>query len=249
MSTQLEIWLMKSLYFFEEVFEGLAGVCGARWGWRRRCCGGRLGVRRGGGVFFDGHAEFVEGAIVFGVLGSDALGNGLRAFELDAGIEEAALLAGVKFELAFRACAVGVEAGGQDCSAICAAAASDGADHSGGAWAELVGAARAAGRRFTAIMIIFRFLVVFFRVAITAVAVLSIHERLRPSFRRTTANANLLLALFAHNNLARIHSDCYTRPACAIVPKGCDAECLGPGSRRWVLYVFSPLGVRSQVRL
>jgi hypothetical protein len=163
------------LHFFEEVFEGLAGVGGARWGWRRRCGGGRLGVRSGGGIFFDGHAKFVEGAIIFCILGSDALGDGLRALELDAGIEEAALLARVKFELAFGACAVGVETGGQDCAAICAAAAGDGADHSGGAWAELVGAARAAGGRFAAIMMNFRFFVVFFRVAITAVAVLAIH--------------------------------------------------------------------------
>ena len=153
----------------------MAGVGGARGGWGRACGRGRLGVRRGGGVFFDGHAEFVEGAIIFCVFGGDALGDGLRAFELYAGVEEAALLAGVKFELAFGARAVGVEAGGQNCSAICAAAASDGADHSWGAWAELVGSARAAGGRFAAIMIILRFLVVFFRVAITAVAVLSIH--------------------------------------------------------------------------
>ena len=165
---------MKSLYFFEEVFEGLAGVCGARWGWRRRGGGGRLGVRSRGGVFFNGHAEFVEGAIVFCVLGGDALGNGLRAFELDAGIEEAALFAGVKFELAFGACTIGVEAGGQDGAAICAAAAGDGADHSWSAWTELVRAARAAGGRF-AIMMDFRFFFVFFRVAITAVAILSIH--------------------------------------------------------------------------
>ena len=164
----------KSLHFFEEVFEGLAGVGGARRRWRRSCGRGRLGVGSGGGIFFNGHAEFVEGAIVFCVLGGDALGDGLRAFELDAGIEEAALFAGVKFELALWACAVGVEAGGQNGAAICAAAAGDGADHSGGAWAELVGAARAAGGRF-AIMMNFRFFFVFFRVAITAVAVLSIH--------------------------------------------------------------------------
>ena len=164
-----------SLHFFEQVFEGLAGVGGARWGWGRRCGGGRLGVRRGGGVFFNGHAEFVEGAIVFCVLGGDALGNGLRAFELDAGIEEAALLAGVKFELAFGAGAIGVEAGGQDRAAICAAAASDSADHSWGARTELIGAARAARRRLAAIMMNFRFFFVFFRVAITAVAVLAIH--------------------------------------------------------------------------
>ena len=153
----------------------MAGVGGARWGWGRASGGGRLGVGRGGGVFFNGHAEFVEGAIIFGVLGSDALGDGLRAFELDAGIEEAALLAGVKFELAFGAGAIGVEAGGQDRAAICAAAASDGADHSWGARTELIGAARAARRRLAAIMMNFRFFFVFFRVAITAVAVLAIH--------------------------------------------------------------------------
>jgi hypothetical protein len=98
----------------------------------------------------------------------------LRAFELDAGIEEAALFAGMKFELAFGACAIGVEAGGEDCSAICAAAAGDSADHARGARAELIGAARAAGRGLAVVMN-FRFFVVFFRVAITAVAVLAIH--------------------------------------------------------------------------
>jgi hypothetical protein len=86
----------------------------------------------------------------------------------------------VKFELAFGAFAVGVEAGGQDCAAIGTAAAGDGADHSRRAWTELVSAARAAGGRF-AVMMNFRFFVFFFRVTITAVAVLSIHERLRPS--------------------------------------------------------------------
>ena len=100
------------LHFFEEVFEGLAGVGGTRWGWGRTCGRGGLGVRSWGGVFFNGHAKFVEGAIIFCVLWRDALGNGLRAFELDAGIKEAALFAGVKFELAFGACSVGVEAGG-----------------------------------------------------------------------------------------------------------------------------------------
>ena len=164
-----------SLHFFEEVFEGLAGVDGTRWGRGRTCGGGRLGVGSGSGVFFNGHAEFVEGAIIFGVLGSDALGDGLRAFELDAGIEEAALFAGVKFELALGACAVGVEAGSQHCAAVCAAAAGDGADHSWRAWTELVGAARAARGRLAAIMMNFRFFFVFFRVAITAVTVLSIH--------------------------------------------------------------------------
>ena len=82
--------------FLEEVLEGLAGVVGARRG--SSGSGGHLsglGVGRGGGVLFDGHAKFVELAVVLGVLGSDAFGNGLRALELGAGIEEAALLAAV----------------------------------------------------------------------------------------------------------------------------------------------------------
>jgi len=44
-----------------------------------------------GAVFFYGHAEFVEGAGVLGILGRDAFLDRLGAFELGAGIEEAAL--------------------------------------------------------------------------------------------------------------------------------------------------------------
>ena len=83
---------------------------------------GRLSVRSRRGVFFNGHAEFVKLAIVLRVLGSDALGNGLGALELRAGIEEAALLAAVQFKLALGTFAVGVEAGSQDRAAIGAAA-------------------------------------------------------------------------------------------------------------------------------
>src|SRR5215472_8463198 len=82
---------------FEEVFEGLARVARAR---RRRCSGARgLRIRSGRGVFLDGHAKFVEPAIVAGILGRDALANGLRALELRASVEEAALLAAMQFEL------------------------------------------------------------------------------------------------------------------------------------------------------
>ena len=42
-------------------------------------------------------AEFEEWAFVAGIFFVDAFGNGLRAFELRAGIEVAALLAGMHF--------------------------------------------------------------------------------------------------------------------------------------------------------
>jgi len=63
-------------------------------------------------VLFDGHAEFVELAVVLGVFGSDAFRDRLGALKLGAGIEKAALLATVKFELALGALAVGVETSG-----------------------------------------------------------------------------------------------------------------------------------------
>jgi len=163
--------------FLEEVFEGLTGVIGAR---RRRAGGGRdlggLGVRSGRGVFLDGHAEFVELAVVLGVFGSDSFGDGLSALELGAGIEESALLAAVKFELALGTFAVGVETGGEDCATIRTSAAGNGADHARGARAELIGAG-AALRRLTIVLLAF---FAFFRVAVAAMTVLSIHKRLRP---------------------------------------------------------------------
>jgi len=118
--------------------------------------------------------------LILDVLGSNAFRDGLRAFELNAGIEEAALFAGVQFELAFGAGTVGIETGGENRTAVGAAAAGDRADHAGGAGAELIGAAGSAGRGLS-VMMNFLLLVVFFRVAIPAVAVLSIHKRLRPS--------------------------------------------------------------------
>ena len=164
--------------FLEKILEGLASIIGARRGWRG---GGRylrgLGVRSGGSVFFNGHAEFVELAVVLGVLGGDALWDGLGALELGAGIEEAALLTTVKFKLALGTLPVGVETGGEDCAAIGASAARDGADHARGTRAKLIGA-RTALRRL-AVVTLFSFFA-FFRVAVTAMTVLSIHKRLRP---------------------------------------------------------------------
>jgi hypothetical protein len=162
---------------FEEVLEGLAGVVGAR---RRGAGGGRnlrgLSVGSGGGVFFNGHAEFVELAIVFCVFGGDAFGDGLGTFELGAGIEEPALFAAVKLELTLWTLTVGIETGGQDGAAVGTTSASDGADHAGSARAELIGAWTAL-RRLA--LVLFSFFA-FFRVAVTAMTVLSIHNRLRP---------------------------------------------------------------------
>ena len=73
---------------------------------------GGLRVRSGRGVFFDGHAELIELAIVLGIFGSNPFGDGLSALELGARIEEAALLATVQLKLALGTLAVGVEAGG-----------------------------------------------------------------------------------------------------------------------------------------
>src|SRR5579864_4474022 len=163
--------------FLEEILESLAGIIGAR---RARSGGGRylrglcVGSRRG--VFFDGHAEFVELAVVLGVLGSDALGDGLSALELGAGVEEAALLATVKLELALGTLAVGVEAGGKNCAAVGTAAAGDRADHARSARPELIGP-RTALRRLA--LVLFS-LFAFFCVAVTAMTILAIHKRLRP---------------------------------------------------------------------
>jgi len=166
---------VKGELLLEKVLEGLTGVVGTRRGSGGGHLG-RLGVRGGGGIFFDGHAEFVEFAVVPGVFGSDTFGDGLRALELGAGIEEATLLAAVKLKLALGTLAVGVEACCQNCAAVRTSAACDSADHARGARAKLI-RARTALRRLA--LVLFSFFA-FFRVAIAAMAVLTIHKRLRP---------------------------------------------------------------------
>ena len=163
--------------FLEKILEGLAGIISTRR--RSRGCGRHLsglGVGSRSGVFFDGHAEFVKLAVVLCVLGSDAFGNGLRTLELSAGIEETTLLATVELKLALGTLAVGVEASGKDRPAVGTAAARDGADHAWRARAELIGT-RTALRRLALVLLFF---VAFFRVAVAAMTVLSIHKRLRP---------------------------------------------------------------------
>src|SRR5574341_1424960 len=93
----------------EEVVEGFAGVGRAR----RGGIGG--GLRRGNGgrsgVLFDGHADREKGAVVAGVFGKDALGDGLGTLEAGTGVEIHALLTGVQLDAATGAFALGVEAG------------------------------------------------------------------------------------------------------------------------------------------
>ncbi len=134
-----------------------------------------------------------------------------------AGIEKAALLAAVEFELALGARAIGIEARRKDGAAIGAAGASDGTDHARSAWAELIGAARAAGRRLAIVMGLV-FFILFFRLAVTAVTVLSIHKRLRPPVSADCHNYNSCFCANALANLACIQSDCYTRPDGALNP-------------------------------
>ena len=157
----------------------MTGVGVARRPVGRRGTGGvwlRVGSRRG--VFFDGHAKFVEGTGVLGVLGRDAFRDRLSALELRAGIEEAALFAAVQFGLALGAFPVGIESGSEDGAAIGTARAGDRADHARSAGAELIGAAWAASGRLAIMGLVL--LILLFRVAITAVTILSIHKRLRP---------------------------------------------------------------------
>jgi hypothetical protein len=167
----------------EEIFEGLARI-----GWARRNGCFRLGGLRGlriscrRGVFFDGHAKFVKCAGVLGVLGRDALGDGLRTLELRAGIEEAALLATVKLEIALGALAAGIETGGENGAAVGAACSGDGANHAGSARAEMIVGARAAGGRLFFMMRAL-FFVLLFGIAIAAMAILTVHVRLRLTVR------------------------------------------------------------------
>ena len=121
--TQETRWLCHRL-FLEEVLKGLTGVVVAR---RRRGGGGSslLRIGRGCGVLFDGGAKFVELAAVLGVLGRDAIRNGLRALKLSAAVEEAALLAAMQFKGAFGALTVGIKTTGEDSAAIGAARARD----------------------------------------------------------------------------------------------------------------------------
>jgi len=125
--------------FLEQIFEGLAGVKRARrHSFRNRGCLCGLLIGSWSGVLLHGHAKFIELAAVLAILGSDAFGNGLHAFKLGAGIEEATLLAAVQFGITFGAGAIGIETGGENRSAIGATGAGDGTYHARCAGAEMI---------------------------------------------------------------------------------------------------------------
>ena len=173
---------VEGILLLKKVVEGLACVQGARRGGLGDGLLRGLRVGRWRGVFLDGHAKFVEGAGVFRVLRRDALGDGLRTFELGASVEEAALLAAVKLKIALRALTVGIKAGSEDGATVGAASTGDGADHARSARAEvIVLATRAASGRFAFLTMLF--LVLLFGIAIAAMAILTVHVRLRLTVR------------------------------------------------------------------
>jgi len=207
----------------EQVFEGLASVRIARRSRRGRGTRSRrLGVGRWRGIFLDGHAKFVEGAGVLGILGRNAFGDWLGAFKLRAGIEKAALFTAVQFGLALGTSPVGIESRSEDGAAIGTARARDGADHARRARAELVGAAGPARRRLAFVGLVL--FILLFRVAVTAVTVLSIHKCLRPPVSTDCHNYNSCFRAVALANLACIQSDCYTRPDRALIHERLLAE-------------------------
>src|SRR5437879_12693159 len=119
-------------------------------------------------------------------------------------------------ELTFGTRAIGIESRSENSAAIGTARARDGAHHAGGAGAKLVGAARTAGGRLAVVR--FVFFIGFFRVAVTAVTVLSIHKGLRSPVSTDCHNYKSCSRAVALANLACIQSDCYSGPDRAISP-------------------------------
>jgi hypothetical protein len=126
------------------------------------------------------------------------------------GIEKAALLTAMQFGLALGTRSAGIESGSEDGAAIGTARACDGTDHAGCAGTELIGAPRPPSRGLAVVCLVF--LILLFRVAVTAVSVLSIHKRLRPPVSTDCHDYNSCFCAVALANLACIQSDCYTRP-------------------------------------
>jgi hypothetical protein len=206
-----------------------------------------LGVRRWRRIFFNRHSKFVELAVVFRVLGGDALGDRLGAFELRPTIEEPALFAGMQFELALGALPIGIEARRKHRATICATPPRDGADHARSARAKLI--LPRPSRRWFAVVRFILFLV-FFGIAIAAVTVLSTHKRLRPSVlpdcNSKTRNSALMRTLPWHvsDRIATLGGSAMS-PLSLRIRTGLPAT----ENRRWDIYVFSPLGVRCQAGL
>jgi len=178
----------------------------------------RLLVSGGSGIFFDGGAEFVKLAIIFAVLGSDAFGDGLRAFELGAGIEEATLLAAVEFGVALGAGTAGVKASYEHRATIGAARTSDGTDHAGSARTEMIVLSAGTSLRW---LTFWAGLLFFFGIAIPAMTVLAIHKFLRTLAERQNERTessrycgptpiDMEKGGSTYCTLVCIQSDCYT---------------------------------------
>src|SRR5882724_11939415 len=76
-----------------------------------------------------------------------------------------------------------------------------------------------------------------------------VHTKVHSSARRTATALTNNLCVLAHATVTCIQSDCYTRPDSTIVSKMYEAGLRRSDNGRWDIYVCSPLGVRSQVRL
>jgi hypothetical protein len=113
----------------EKILKSFARVVGTSSGWSCSGRGGSVVYRRS--IFFDGHAQFKERAIVLGVFLRDAFWNGLGAFELPASIEVDALFAGVHLSMASGTLASRIESGHQDRAAAGASGPHHGSDHAG----------------------------------------------------------------------------------------------------------------------
>jgi len=176
----------------EQILERLSRIERPRGGRRFRGNLGGLRVGCGRRVLLHRHPEFVEVAIVLGILRRYARRHRLRAFELCASIKEPALLAAMQLETTLRTFALGIEARHQHRSTIRAASPRYRADHARRSRPQVIGRPTRSTLGWFAILS-FSFFVLFllFGLTIAAVTVLAIHKRLRPS-ASTDCDSNML---------------------------------------------------------
>src|SRR5262249_24552088 len=110
--------------------------------------------------------------------GRNSLRNRLRAFKLRAGIEKTALLAAVQFKSALGTLPLWIESRRQNSATVGTSRSRHCSNHPRRPRPELIRRTRPTLRRLP-VMISF-FSVVLFRIAITAMAILTIHKRLHP---------------------------------------------------------------------
>ena len=158
--------------FLKEVLEGAAGVVDAT---IPAGTAAGSGAAAAGSFTFYHHANRIEGARIRGVLGRDAVGNRLTAFETAAGIEVGTLLAGVQGEAALGA-AIGCAA-----DVLKNAAALGAAGNGSGTWH--VEDTRAEGFRASTGLTFgfFGFLLFFVHVAV--LAIFPVHAEKPPSIK------------------------------------------------------------------